>query len=81
MKHSENLRDLRENYISFFKDMVEEWPEAMIQDYLKANGLQKRHDDRDILIARIIDNEYDYISGASSEDIKDQYSLWNHIGI
>ncbi len=48
-------------------------------DYLKANGLPKRKEDREVIIMRIIDHEFDYICQASSEDLKDQFAIWKQL--
>lgn len=79
MKQTENLRELRDIYMQFFKQMVNEWSDEMIIDYLKANGLPKRKEDREVIIMRIIDHEFDYICQASSEDLKDQFAIWKQL--
>lgn len=74
-----NLRILREEYMIFFKDMVESWDQTMITDYLKANGLPRRGKTDEELILKIIDHEYSYIEQANSCDIEDQYTIWTSI--
>ncbi len=70
---------LRNEFMDFFKNVVNNWDTTMIDNYLSINSLPKPNCERKEIIQRIIRHEENHIYNVSDEDVINLYNFWKEI--